>query len=936
MKSVKRNRRNSRRLLVETLECRRLLTAAPHPLDLSTLDGDNGFRLEGTLHRGNAGRVSDAGDVNGDGLDDWIIGAPGGQWDEDDFSSAYVVFGKEDAFPPASSLDQIDGSNGFQMRALSTGVELGISIAGAGDVNGDGYDDVLVGDDDTNEEAGAAYLVFGKATGFDALVDLDALDGSDGFRMIGQDANEKVGWTLDGAGDFNGDGYDDVIIGVEHTNSMSPFGGGADSLDTPYAAYVVFGKQDGFNESVSLSNLDGTNGFKIEDTFQNGRPVTGAGDINGDGLSDIMIGHRSDGVYVLFGQAADSPAVFHVADLDGDNGFHLNGGTGFGLSVNSAGDVNGDGVDDLIIGGWGHQQGDAYVVFGSTDAFPANWDVDSLDGTNGFRLVGEANDEIYVRQHFGVDVSSAGDFNADGYDDLLIGTRLDGNEFYNHISGYSYVVFGRPDGFSSTIQAASLDGSDGLRIDAPIQAKIGGTDHTRGGEFVSSAGDINGDGYDDLLIGAIEADVNATIPFEGLTNAGFTYVVYGGDYGVFAPDVTAETISGNLVIQGNDEANHLRVSDVDSSTLRIEGLDGTTINGQSEFLFHDSFGSTVTISTGKGADSLIFHTQFSFGAPRFVVDTGSGRDYLELSSSRFDVNTGRGNDHVIIHIVNTINTRQGDLNLNTGNGNDRVHVDTPENGEVDFSAEIFLGDGDDIFDTDRIGHGGSVRLDGHIDGGVGTDKRMGYHFAGNVEVLNFEEEVTCPPEGCFVGGDLTTEIVSDPDIGNILVIRGNDQFDHDLRLSSLAPGQVTVESSGYDATINGVTAPVSFNDIARVKVVTGSGSDSVLATGLLLSDKLIVNTGLGDDDVQIVGGILEKLKIDTSGGDDVILIDAVTINRRTNILTGWGDDDVTIRDSIFGRRLTLKGGLDDDTLHLLGANLFSKGHDDDFENVFGL
>jgi hypothetical protein len=167
----------------------------------------------------------------------------------------------------------------------------------------------------------------------------------------------------------------------------------------------------------------------------------------------------------------------------------------------------------------------------------------------------------------------------------------------------------------------------------------------------------------------------------------------------------------------------------------------------------------------------------------------------------------------------------------------------------------------------------------------------------------------------------------------VFIITGEAHFDHDLRLSSIALGQVTVESTGYDATIDGVAAPVSFDNIARVKVITGSGTDTVLAEGLLLSDKLIVNTGLGDDAVQVLGSQLEKLRIDSGGGDDTVLIDSTTVNRQTKVLTRWGEDVVTVRDAHFGRKVTIESGLDDDTLHLLGVNLFSKGLEEDFEQV---
>ncbi len=118
-----------------------------------------------------------------------------------------------------------------------------------------------------------------------------------------------------------------------------------------------------------------------------------------------------------------------------------------------------------------------------------------------------------------------------------------------------------------------------------------------------------------------------------------------------------------------------------------------------------------------------------------------------------------------------------------------------------------------------------------------------------------------------------------------------------------------------------------------MKVVLGSRRDRVFTNGLWLSDALIVNTGLGNDNVHVQSSQFGKLKIDTGGGSDSMLIDSTTVDRRSRIFAGWGNDAVTLRDSTFGRKAILEGGMDDDTLHLLGVNLFNKGLEEDFEQV---
>lgn len=915
MKSAKRNRRPTRRLILETLESRFLLAATAHPFDLSTLDGQNGFRIDGETIGDQAAHVSDAGDVNGDGFGDIIIGAP-----DADTGVAYVVFGKRDGFSAVTNVGDLDGSNGFTIRHAS-GLDLYRTVGSAGDVNDDGCDDLVIGNSRTGDNAGETYVVFGKKTGFEATIDLASLNGANGFRILGEAAHDRSGYSVSGAGDVNGDGFDDVIIGVSHKNSLFPKPpvGNPPISDTPATAYVVFGKRVGFDESLSLAALDGTNGFSIDDTYQYDRVVSGAGDVNGDGLDDVMIGHGKtgdglSGAHVVFGISGGQVASIHVDDLDGNNGFRLHGTHELGGSVSAAGDVNGDGLGDIIVGDHtgttDDSPGEAWVVFGNRDGFLPDVNVASLDGKNGFRIAGE-NMDTYDRQYFGVSVSTAEDFNADGYDDLLIGTSLRGATF--PLTGLSYVVFGRPGGYASTVEVSSLDGSNGFRLESPpLVDQWGGSSPVDAGRFVSAAGDVNGDGYADLMLGA---------PLGNVTR-GSTYIVFGGDYGAYSPGVTAEVVDGTLEVIGDDTANHVRVT-AETTFVVIEGLDGTTINGQHEVQFDSA--SSANIVMGKGADTVVVTKATGF-LP-VTIDTGPGKDFVELNeviSGTPNINTGGGDDHLVIrgdHI-------SGPLDVNMGKGDDRVRIEV----STTFypSGVLQLGKGDDVLETAQpFPQNYDVMNRYDCDGGPGSDRLANASFF--LDTSSFEERIDCSQTHCFIGGDVTTEVIADPAIGNILVVKGKDHFDHDLQLGSSELGQVTLDSLGYGATINGLAASASFNDIARVKVVLGSGTDTVRTDNLMLSNKLIVKTGLGNDNVQIVGGQLGKLKIDTGGGDDTVLLDSVNVDRRTKIFTRWGEDEVTIRDSVFARKVILEGGLDEDTLELLGENLFNKGIVEDFE-----
>ena len=258
--------------------------------------------------------------------------------------------------------------------------------------------------------------------------------------------------------------------------------------------------------------------------------MSSAGDVNGDGYDDLIIGaYRADPnggnsgeTYVVYGGASapGTGGMLDLSALDGTNGFVLNGIYAYdwsGRSVSSAGDVNGDGYDDLIIGAYradpnGNYSGETYVVYGGASAPGTGGmlDLSALDGTNGFVLNG-----IDGGDYSGISVSSAGDVNGDGYDDLIIGAIWgDPNGVY---SGETYVVYGGASapGINGVLDLSALDGSNGFILDG-IDA------FDRSGRSVSSPGDVNGDGYDDLIIGAYRADP------KGVGLAGETYVVYGG------------------------------------------------------------------------------------------------------------------------------------------------------------------------------------------------------------------------------------------------------------------------------------------------------------------------------------------------------------------------------------------------------------------------
>lgn len=479
----------------------------PEEFLLSDLDGSNGTKIIGASAGDFAGRsVANAGDMNDDGIDDIAIGASGADADGMvDAGITYVVYGRSDPWTTPIELADIDGTNGFAIYGAGPENFSGVSVAGAGDVNGDDIDDLIIGgsgyDSGTGTRPGGAFVVFGKAGGPPPIVRLNGLTPDDGFAFEGAFADSFTGVAVSGGGDVN----NDVLIGSAG----------------PGEAYLIFGRpaSDPFPATISRGDLDGDVGsfFSSSPAFRAGRAVAIVQDFNGDDFDDIVIGDdlaRPGGrtsagagaAYIIDGRAAFEdeigldPSVIGIRRLEGLAALDSLGG-----GVASAGDVNGDGLGDIAVTAL--NPGATYLLFGDdTGAWPDTFTPDIINGNNGGIFLGDGRDDRIVA------VAGVGDVNRDGKDDFITGASFATGSAVR--SGVTFATFGK-ERFTVELRFRDFDAEDGFAIFGEAFDDLSGLQCGGGGDF-------NNDGVTDILIGSTDHD-----PL-GIDGGGACYVVWGG------------------------------------------------------------------------------------------------------------------------------------------------------------------------------------------------------------------------------------------------------------------------------------------------------------------------------------------------------------------------------------------------------------------------
>ncbi len=449
-----------------------------HKIEVRLLNSD-----DTVLHTETFDEVTKVGinrDINGDGFDDQAIGAAFGG-----VPTVYIFYGS------STGISDIPGTT---LTGVA-GTQFGYAVASAGDLNGDGFGDIVVGANASTGNSGAAYVYYGSAEGI-ADVDSDSADVS--LSIAGTPATSFFGYSVNSAGDLNGDGIDELVVGAIKVE--------INGIDDG-SAYVYYGSTEGISNvpSVTLTptNSNGDANFGVS--------VNTAGDINGDGYGDLVVGASAqDGIVDgLYTKNAGVVYIYHGSST-GINSMASNELIGvrnilLGTSVYPGGDLDGDGYEDLVVGAPANDSHDntstypqpmTYIYNGSPTGLESVPDQIIISYGTEFNNTDDGTDGTNFAGHL-----SAGDINGDGFNDIVISAfQEDIGATTNR--GSVYIHYGSSSGVSTAADKNLINPNDA---------------GNHFGSGVSLEKDVNGDGFNDLLIGAFTAN-----GFRGTS-----YVYYG-------------------------------------------------------------------------------------------------------------------------------------------------------------------------------------------------------------------------------------------------------------------------------------------------------------------------------------------------------------------------------------------------------------------------
>ncbi|MBN1900666.1 FG-GAP repeat protein, partial [Candidatus Sumerlaeota bacterium] len=627
--------------------------------------------------------VRTAGDVNADGYSDLIIGASTYDNGEIDEGRAFVYYGSVNGPSPISN---------WVYESNVVDAHLGISVSTAGDVNGDGYSDVIIGAKNyTNDQAaeGGALVFYGSSAGLGITFDL----------LEGNSIGSSFGCSVAFAGDVNKDEYSDVVVGAEFQyddGKAYVFKGSAGGIvKTPFWDYTSYLEEARFGCSVCT-----------------------AGDVNRDGYADIIIGS----VIADNGQMGEGRAyVFHGGESDMTLGWHYESNMEnwfLGKSVSTAGDVNGDGYSDVVIGVTGFDNGEiaeggAFIFHGSSTGL----------GGSPNRII-----EPNVAGIFGNSVSTAGDMDGDGYADIIVGAHYYSNEYT--YEGAAYAYRGSKNGIGENYS----------------WFQKGNQAFAEFGYSVSTAGDVNGDGYSDIIVGAPYYD-------NGETNEGKCFLYYGKP---LPPSNVADWNTENAVANCEFASSVASAGDVNG--------DGYSDIMVGAYLFDNGHTNEGRVFIYHGRSNNVPLT-----TPEQILEVNSTNAYFGSSlASAGDVNND-GYDDIVIGAVGYSNF-EGKAYMYLGS-------DTGIGTSPNWSKEPNL-DGGHFGDS--VAGAGDVNGDGYADiiigmssypNGVANGRAYVYHGAPTGLTSTRTWDYICDQTGAFLGtsvagaGDVNGDGYSDVIIG---------------------------------------------------------------------------------------------------------------------------------------------------------------------------
>jgi len=572
----------------------------------SMTDNNPDIILTGETRNNHFGRAISSGDINNDGFDDVLVGAYGYN---DYMGRVYIYYGG----------NSIDDKVDIIISGEETDSMFGISVSSGCDINNDNYDDVIVGASNYNNNTGRAYIYYGANT-IDNIADI---------IITGEGVYNEFGRSVSMAGDINNDGYNDIIVGAygyDHCTGRAYIYYGASTIDNIIDIIITGeGKNNNFGYSIST-----------------------AGDVNNDGYDDVIIGAKrynnyTGRAYIYFGGAMIDNNVDVI--LTGEKSHDY-----FGYSVSTAGDINNDGFDDVIVGAYGYKSytGCIYIYFGGN----------LMDNVSDINIVGKAIDD-----NFGYSVSTAGDVNNDGYDDVLVG---------NNGNGTANIYFG------------------GSPMDVTNNIALSGYNSS-----VSTAGDVNNDGYDDIIVG------NPWFSLDTADNIGRALIYYGGDPMDSIPDVT---------LMGKTKYSHLGQSVSTAGDVNNDGYDDVIV-GTGANSFNNTPGFAYIFYGNSSMDSIADVT----------VTVNPPSDYFGCSvSNAGDINNDEYSDVIV-----------GDYLFDSYRGRAFIYY----GGEyMDSVADITItGESENNYLGFSVSNAGDVNNDGYDDFIVGA---YNYPFNGKAYIYS--------------------------------------------------------------------------------------------------------------------------------------------------------------------------------------------------------